>query len=352
MSQPPLIDLRSDTVTKPTPDMWDALKNLEDSHLGDDVYGEDPTVNELEAKAAKLMNKEATLLVTSGSQGNLVSLLSQTQPGEEILIEAKSHICLYEVGSAARIGGLTTKTFKSSRGVPSIQELEMMIRPRDDLHQPWTTLLAVENTHNTHGGIVIRPQDLEKFSKFTQDHNMKFHLDGARIFNAAVALDSPLHKFTDHVDTVMFCLSKGMACPVGSMIAGSQEVIDRARKFRKMLGGGMRQAGVLAIMGLIALEHNWRKQLKQDHVHAKMLAKALQAENELISVTMPETNIINFSFPEAAPTLEIHNSLIKQGVLGLHKGYYQRLVTHVGLSRQDIEQAITVLNTTFKKFLT
>ncbi|MHA2157050.1 MAG: threonine aldolase family protein [Candidatus Hodarchaeales archaeon] len=351
MSKTSIIDLRSDTVTKPTPDMWEALRELDDSQLGDDVYQEDPTVNELEAQAAKLMNKEAALLVTSGSQGNLVSLLSNTHPGEEIIIEEKSHIYLYEVGSVARIGGLTTRAFKSLNGVPSVEILETMIRPKDDVHQPWTTLLTVENTHSAHGGKVIRPQDLTNLSKFTQEHDMKFHMDGARIFNAAVASDSPLHKFTGHVDTVMFCLSKGMACPVGSMIAGSQETIDRARKFRKMLGGGMRQAGVIAIMGLVALKHDWRKQLKQDHIHAKLLAKAIQDENKQLSVTMPETNIINFSFPESAPTLEIHNSLVEKGVLGLYKGYYQRFVTHVGLSREDIDTAISILNSTFKHFL-
>jgi len=176
-------------------------------------------------------------------------------------------------------------------------------------------------------------------------------MDGARIFNAAVAANVPLKDFTDQVDSLMFCLSKGMACPVGSMIAGSQEFIDHARKFRKMLGGGMRQAGVLAIMGLVAFKHDWRSQLKRDHVHAKLLASAIQEENEQISVTMPETNIINFSFPRSAPTEKIYDSLIKQGVLGLHKGYHQRLVTHVGLSREDIERVITVLNSTFKKLL-
>ncbi len=351
MSKRPIIDLRSDTVTKPTPDMWQALKNLDNSHLGDDVYGEDPTVNELEARAAKLMNKEAALLVTSGTQGNLISLLCNTHPGEEIIIEEKSHISLYEVGSAARIGGLTVKPFKSPTGVPDVNELSTMLRPRDDVHQPWTTMLAIENTHNTHGGKVIKPQELEKLAKFTKNHNMKLHIDGARIFNAAVALDSPVSRFTDQADSIMFCLSKGMACPVGSMVAGSHEFIAHARKFRKMLGGGMRQAGVIAIMGLIALEHDWRKQLATDHVHAKLLAKAIQEENEQISVTMPETNIINFSFSESAPTEEIHNTLVEKGVLGLYKGYYQRLVTHVGLSREDIEKVIEILNSTFKEYL-
>ncbi|MHA1977996.1 MAG: threonine aldolase family protein [Candidatus Hodarchaeales archaeon] len=351
MSKTPIIDLRSDTVTKPTPDMWKALRQLDDSHLGDDVYGEDPTVNELEMQAAKLMNKEAALLVTSGTQGNLTSLLSSTHPGQEIIIEEKSHIYLYEVGSAARIGGLTTKAFKSPKGFPDIDLLETMIRPRNDLHQPWTTLLAVENTHNTHGGVVVQPRDLGTLSKFVTDHEMKFHLDGARIFNAAAALDVPLPQLTRHVDSIMFCLSKGMACPVGSIIAGSQEFIDRARKFRKMLGGGMRQAGIIAVMGLVALQHDWRKQLKQDHVHAKILARALQEENDQIVVKTPETNIIKFSFPEGAPIIEIHKSLVQQGLLGIYKGSFQRLVTHVGLSRENIDTAVSMLNSTFKRLL-
>lgn len=347
-----IIDLRSDTVTKPTPDMWEALKSLDDSKLGDDVFGEDPTVNELEEEAAKLMNKEAALLVTSGTQGNLVSLLSHTTPGEEILVESQSHIFLYEVGSAARIGGLTTKTYDTVNGVPDLNVLQKKIRVRDDIHQPWTTLLTTENTHNMHGGKVISDLDLAKFAEFAKQNNLKLHMDGARIFNAAVALDKSVSHLTNHVDSIMFCLSKGMACPVGSLVAGTQEFIDKARKFRKMLGGGMRQAGIIAIMGLIALQHDWVGQLKRDHDHAKILAKGIAEIDERIIVKTPDTNIINITMPERTQMKSLVNSSNKRGVLLISKkGPKLRLVTHVGISRDDIDQAITILSEEFRKFL-
>jgi threonine aldolase len=344
-----LIDLRSDTVTKPTPEMWEALKSMDNSQLGDDVYQEDPTVNELEAKAAELMNKEAALLVTSGTQGNLVSLLSQTHPGEEIIVESQSHISLFEVGSAARIGGLTTKTYNDKTGVPDVNILQEMLRPRDDVHQPWTTLLAIENTHNMYGGIIINPQKLEDLSRFAVDSDLKLHMDGARIFNAAVGLDLPLRDFSSKVDSIMFCLSKGMGCPVGSLIAGSEEFITKARKFRKMLGGGMRQAGIIAIMGLIALTHDWRKQLKQDHLHASQIYQALSDLETDITIIRPETNIINMIFPQNTSMYTIISELSSQGLLVANKGLKLRLVTHVDITNDDTERAITILESTIKQ---
>ena len=346
-----IIDLRSDTVTRPTTEMWEALRNLKDSNIGDDVFGEDPTVNELELEAAKLMNKEAALFVTSGTQGNLISLLSHTRPGEEILIEKKSHIFLYEVGSAARLGGLTSKTFDSSTGFPEEEKLRSMIRTRSDIHQPWTTLLAIENTHNTHGGVVIKPRDLKQLYSLSQDLKLKFHMDGARIFNAAVATDLPLNAFTDNVDSIMFCLSKGMAAPVGSMIAGSQEFIDKARKFRKMLGGGMRQAGIIAVMGLIALKTDWRAQIREDHVNAQKLAKGLQKENLNITVPDPESNILLVKCPEGSPMSKIISNLKVSGLLALPMGSKIRLVTHFGNTNEDIEQAIDILTNTIQKYI-
>jgi len=344
-----IIDLRSDTVTKPTPEMWEALRNLDDSKIGDDVFREDPTINKLELNTAKLMNKEAALFVTSGTQGNLISLLSHTKPGDEILIEKNSHIFLYEVGSAARLGGLTSKTFNSLTGFPTEDQLRTMIRSRSDIHQPWTTLLAVENTHNIHGGVVIKPQELQQLSDLSKGYDLKFHMDGARIFNAAVATDLPLKKFTDHVDSIMFCLSKGMACPVGSLIAGSQEFINKARKFRKMLGGGMRQAGVIAVMGLIALKHDWRAQLKEDHLNAQILAKGLRDQRLKINVPDPESNILLVECPEETPMAKIISDLQESGLLALPMGKKIRLVTHFGITKEDIEQTIDILNNTLLK---
>ena len=348
--QEKIIDLRSDTVTKPTLGMWEALRELNDSKIGDDVFREDPTVNKLESEAARLMNKEAALYVTSGTQGNLITLLSNTNPGEEILIERKSHIFLYEVGSAARIGGLTSKTYNSVTGFPNEEELRNMIRTRSDLHQPWTTLLAVENTHNTHGGVVIKPRDLNQLSNLCHDLDIKFHMDGARIFNAAVATDLPLNTFTDNVDSIMFCLSKGMAAPVGSMIAGSQEFIDRARKFRKMLGGGMRQAGVIAIMGLIALTHDWRAQIKEDHLNAQNLANGLRKENLNITVPNPESNILLVQCPEESPVSKIIDDLKESGLLALPMKSKIRLVTHFGITKEDIDRSRGILSSIIQTY--
>ncbi|MHA2346887.1 MAG: threonine aldolase family protein, partial [Candidatus Hodarchaeales archaeon] len=268
-----IVDLRSDTVTKPSPDMWDLIRSIDNSMLGDDVQGEDPIVNELEEKASKLLGKEAALLVTSGTQGNLVSLLSQTNPGDEILLEELSHIYGHEVGSAARFGGLMVCRYSSKRGVPSIDDLQDLIRDKEDIHEPPSTLLCIEDTHNFHGGAVVKPEILKDLQTFAKNNELKVHLDGARIFNASVALNQPVTEFTKYADSVMFCLSKGLSCPVGSIVVGSNNLISKARKFRKMLGGGMRQAGIIAAFGLVALEPKWINRLKDDHKNARLLAE-------------------------------------------------------------------------------
>ncbi|MFW9784410.1 MAG: threonine aldolase family protein, partial [Candidatus Heimdallarchaeota archaeon] len=286
------IDLRSDTVTKPSPEMWEMLRSLNNSNLGDDVIGEDPIVNELEEKAAKIIGKEAALFVTSGTQGNLVSLLSQTNPGDEILLEELCHIFGHEVGSAARIGGLMIKTFPSLYGVPSIELLQDLIRNKEDIHEPPTTLLCTENTHNFHGGTIVKPEVLRDLEKFARKNELKLHLDGARIFNAAVGLNVPVIEFTKYVDSVMFCLSKGLSCPVGSIVAGSKDFISKARKFRKMLGGGMRQAGIIASFGLVALEPKWIDRLEEDHTNAKILAEGLKSFDLPVRIHDPDTNIV------------------------------------------------------------
>ncbi|MFX0211119.1 MAG: threonine aldolase family protein, partial [Candidatus Hodarchaeota archaeon] len=210
-----IIDLRSDTVTKPSPEMWEALRSLDEKKIGDDVFREDPSVNELEDTAAKITGKEAALLVSSGTQGNLVSLLSSTHPGDEILVEAMSHILFYEVGSAARIGGLTPRPYSSNKGIAYLDDdLQPLIRPRDDDHQPWTTLICVENTHNNHGGTVLPPIYLKNLYDFAKKNDeMRVHMDGARIFNAAISMKKPVTEFTKHVDSLSFCLSKGLSCP-------------------------------------------------------------------------------------------------------------------------------------------
>jgi len=350
-----IIDLRSDTVTKPSPEMWKRIKTMDNSMLGDDVEREDPTVNELEDKAAKLVGKKAALYVTSGTQGNLLSLLSQTNPGDEILVEELSHIYGHEVGSAARIGGLMIGTYSSDKGVPSFDQLQDLIRDKTDIHEPPTTLLCTENTHNFHGGSIIKPEILDQMKKFTKKNELKLHLDGARIFNAAVGLNKPVTEFTKHVDSVMFCLSKGLSCPVGSIVAGSEDFINKARKFRKMLGGGMRQAGVIASFGLSALEPSWIKRLEEDHKNAQLLAEGLGSLNLPIKVYNPDTNIVIIELLEITEISKIINQLEKSTnpVLAFNISRNKiRFVTHYGIEPEDIKISTdtigNVLQKTFK----
>ena len=347
-----IVDLRSDTVTKPSPEMWDMLRTLDNSNIGDDVEGEDPTVNALEEKAAKVVGKEAALFVTSGTQGNLVSLLSQTKPGDEILVEELSHIYKNEVGSAARIGGLMIRTYPSIKGVPSYDHLQKLIRDKQDIHEPPTTLFAVENTHNYHGGVVIRPEDIIDMRSFTDNNDLKLHLDGARIFNSATALHIPVTEFTKHVNSVMFCLSKGLSCPVGSVVAGSKEFITAARRYRKMLGGGMRQAGIIASFGLIALESKWINRLEEDHKNAKLLAEGLGSYDLPITVNNPQTNIVLVELMKKTHIFKVLTELGKEGILCFNINKEKiRFVTHYGINEVDIEFSIEKIGNVLSKYL-
>lgn len=345
-----VVDFRSDTVTKPSPEMWEIVKSMDDSKLGDDVEQEDPTVNELEQKAAKLIGKESALYVSSGTQGNLVSLLSQTKPGDQILVEKFSHIFGHEVGSAARIGGLMVYAYPSNKGVPDLENLEEMIGDPENIHEPATTLLCAENTHNFHGGAIIEPGDLQKMKIFSEKKNMKLHIDGARIFNAAVALNIPVTELTQYGDSIMFCLSKGLSCPVGSIVAGSTEFIKRARKFRKMLGGGMRQAGIIACFGVAALESNWINRLKEDHINAKTLTEGMRTYNLPIKVQIPETNIFFVDFPKEAPMEKIMAELYENGIKVFSFDHKIRFVTHYGINEDDIQYSIETIKKVLQKF--
>ncbi len=347
-----IVDLRSDTVTKPSPEMWKIHRSLDNSMIGDDVEGEDPTVNELEVKAAKLLGKEGALLVTSGTQGNLVSLLSQTKPGDEILLEELSHIYKNEVGSAARIGGLMIRTYPSTKGVPSFNLLQKLNRNKKNIHEPPTTLFSVENTHNYHGGVIIQPEVFNEMKNFSEKNELKFHLDGARIFNAAVALKIPVTEFTKNVDSVMFCLSKGLSCPVGSIVAGSKEFVTTARRFRKMLGGGMRQAGIIATFGLVALEPKWIKRLEEDHKNAKLLAEGIRSYDLPITIHDPQTNIVLVELMKKTRIFKIVTELGKEGVLSFNISKEKiRFVTHFGINKDDIEYSIQNIGRILTKFL-
>jgi len=332
--------------------MWEALRSLDDSKIGDDVEGEDPTVNELEEKAAKVIGKEVALFVTSGTQGNLVSLLSQTNPGDEILLEELSHIYKNEVGSAARIGGLMIRTYPSIKGVPSFDQLQQLIRDKEDIHEPPTTLLSVENTHNYHGGVIIQPEVIKDMKKFSEKNDLKLHLDGARIFNAAVGLKVPVTEFTKHTDSVMFCLSKGLSCPVGSIVAGSKDFITTARRYRKMLGGGMRQAGIIASFGLIALEEKWIKRLEEDHKNAKLLYEGIESYDLPIKIHKPETNIVIVELMKKKRIFKIVTELGKEGVKSFNISKEKiRFVTHYGINEEDIQYSIQKIGKVLSSFL-
>jgi len=347
-----IVDLRSDTVTKPSPEMWEYIRGMDNSQLGDDVASEDPTVNALEEKAAKITEKEAALFVSSGTQGNLVSLLSQSNPGDRILLEELSHIYSNEVGSVARIGGLLVSTYSSNRGTPSIEKLELLLSNKEDIHQPPTTIIGVENTHNFHGGAIIKPEAVKEIRTFVLENNLKLHLDGARIFNAAVALNIPVSEITQNVDSVMFCLSKGLSCPVGSMVAGSKEFIQKARKYRKMLGGGMRQAGIIAAFGLVALEDKWIRRLNEDHKNAKSLAEGLKSYELPIKVFPTDTNILIIELLAKVRILKIINALNKKGILAYNISKEKiRFVTHYGITEEDIDYSIEKIGETLKNQL-
>src|SRR5713226_3047590 len=284
------LDFRSDTITQPTAAMREAMRTAQ---VGDDVFGEDPSINALEAEAARLFDKEAGLFVASGTQGNLLASLSLTRPGDELIAEASSHIANAEVGGAARLGGLTLRPIVGRRGKISPEQVISTVRP-ENVHYAHTTLLAIENTHNASGGTVLTADEMDALAHTAHERRLKVHLDGARIFNAAIALGVAPAVLARNADTVTFCLSKGLSAPVGSVLVGSAEVIGEARRFRKMVGGGMRQAGVLAAAGLIALRDGVER-LAEDHRRARNLAKGLARHPGIqIDLATVQTNIVRF----------------------------------------------------------
>ena len=328
------LDFRSDTVTLPTPEMREAMAKAE---LGDDVYREDPTVNKLERLAARMLGKEAALLVTSGTQGNLVSVLAHTRRGDEIILEAESHIYLNEVGGYAVIGGLTARPVKGEMGWMRPEDVEAAIRP-PNIHYPRTGLICVENTHNRAGGIPLTPEQLEADWEVAKRHGLPVHMDGARIFNAAVALRVDVKELARYADSVMFCLSKGLCAPVGSLVVGSEEFIERARKYRKMLGGGMRQAGIIAAPGIIALT-KMVDRLEEDHENARLLAEGLRDLG--IKILHPVmTNMVYIDVSPIGWTGEDWRRACEQlgwKSFGWPHSPIVRLVTHYGIEREDIE---------------
>jgi threonine aldolase len=329
------IDLRSDTVTLPPPEMREAIATAE---LGDDVFGDDPTVNRLEAMAADLMGKQAALLTTSGTQSNLTAMLSHCERGDEVILGHESHILHYEAGGAFALGGLGLRPVRNDeQGRLDLDEVRHMIRGRD-VHFPPTGLICVENTHNRCGGSVLTDNDLAAVRALADKHNLPVHLDGARLFNAALALHLPVSQLARHADSLAFSLCKGLACPVGSVLCGAVDFISKARRFRKMLGGGMRQAGVIAAAGVFALE-NMIDRLADDHDNAQALAQGLAGIPGVDLAPPPQSNLVFFTV-DGWDLGELVRRLGDGGVHCLDEGGRIRMVAHYGIDRDDVNKAV------------
>lgn len=336
-----IIDLRSDTVTKPTPAM---IKAMISSPLGDDVLGDDPTVIKLEKETAKLLGKPAGLFVPSGTMGNQIAVMTHTRPGDEVILDYESHIFRYEVAGSAVMSGVQFNALAGPGGVISAQQINEAIRP-DDIHQPRTTLVCLENTHNRAGGTVYPLAEIKKIAAICKKPGIKMHLDGARLWNASVASGIPVKEYAKYFDSVMVCFSKGLGCPVGSVLAGDKAFIEKARRNRKMLGGGMRQAGLLAGAGLYALRHNI-KRMAQDHRRAKLLAEAITGIGSIdIDIASVQTNIVVFDIRRTGLSPEqAEVRLARKGLLLVAFGAASlRAVTHLDVDDRDIERAGEVL---------
>jgi threonine aldolase len=336
-----IIDLRSDTVTRPTLQMRAAMAAAE---VGDDVYGEDPTVNLLERRAGEALGREDALFVPSGTMGNQIAIRLHTRPGQEVIAESRAHILDYEMATTAVFSGCLIRAVPAEGGILTWKHIEPVISPYGSFRAA-TGLIEIENTANLAGGRCTPLEILEEIWAGAKNHGLPLHLDGARIFNAAVALGVDVKKLTRGFDTVMFCLSKGLGAPVGSMLVGSAELIARARIFRKALGGGMRQAGILAAAGLIALEEGPRR-LADDHANARLLAEALvNTDGVSIDLETVETNIVVFRLTAGSGAAELVARLKARGVLaGAFGPDAIRLVTHRDVTREECIDAAEILN--------
>ncbi|MEW6127684.1 MAG: GntG family PLP-dependent aldolase [Acidobacteriota bacterium] len=335
------IDLRSDTVTKPTEEMREAMFRAE---VGDDVYLEDPTVNHLQELAAEMLGKDAALFVPSGTMGNQICIKLHTQPGEEVIVEARSHILDYEMATMAAMSGVLARAVRGEDGILDWESIAAAIRPKN-YYVAQTRLVTLENTHNMAGGAVMPVARIEEICQQAHAAGLAVHLDGARIFNAATALGCDVKDLARPVDSVMFCLSKGLGAPVGSMIAGTKEFINRALAVRRMFGGSMRQVGVIAAAGIIALEKMTRR-LAEDHANAQRLARGLaQIPGILIDPEKVQTNILVFNIAGTGMnTADFSARLKAQGVLanGISPKD-MRMVTHKDVSREDGETALQIV---------
>lgn len=327
------IDLRSDTVTRPSNEMRQIMATAD---VGDDVYGEDPSINELEVRAAEILDKEAALFLPSGTMGNQVALLTHTTPGQEIILGDESHIFYYEVGGLARLGSLQARTVSDEKGYLEPAAVEQAIRG-ENIHYPETALICMENTHNRRGGVSYGPDKIKPIAELAGSKNIPLHLDGARIFNAAYQEEIEPAELVADFDSVMFCLSKGLGAPVGSMLVGSRDFIKAARKNRKLLGGGMRQAGIIAAAGLYALEN--RSVLKADHQQSKELAEIIEGfKSDQLEVFRQSTNFVMLQCNNPGGAELITEKLNQAGILtNQFSDKLIRLVTHQDLKASDLE---------------
>ncbi|MFA9559099.1 low-specificity L-threonine aldolase [Evansella sp. AB-rgal1] len=335
-----MIDLRSDTVTKPSEQMRQLMAQ---AIVGDDVYGEDPTVNELETYGAQLFGKEAALFVTSGTQGNQAAVLAHSRPGQEIIMDKDAHLFLYEGAAIAAFAGVQPRILPHEFGKMKVDDIEEAIRA-EDIHCPETALIWLENSHNRSGGSVLPIAYLKEVYELAQTYRIPVHMDGARIFNAAVATNTSVKEMANYADSIQFCLSKGLGAPVGSLLVGEKSFIDIARKKRKMLGGGLRQAGVIAAPGLYALKTGVTR-LQEDHENAKLLASALGEYTELEIINPVDTNIILADTTKSGKTSAEWLKLLKDNnILAVSfSPTILRFTTHVDISKKNIDEVITIL---------
>ncbi|MBI1742774.1 low-specificity L-threonine aldolase [Candidatus Acetothermia bacterium] len=328
-----MIDLRSDTVTRPSPPMREAMARAE---VGDDVFGEDPTVNQLQQKAAKLFGREAALFIPSGVMGNQIAIKIHTQPGDEVILEEDSHILNFEMGMMATFSGVIARSISTGRNFMTVDDVKRSIRPKL-YYLSKTGLITLENTHNMKGGRVFPLAQAREVLEFAHSDKIPVHLDGARICNASLATGKSVAELTQGFDSVMFCLSKGLGAPIGSMLVGNSQFIEQARRLRKTLGGGMRQVGILAAAGVYALDHNLEK-LKEDHEKARLLARELKKIPD-VTIEPVETNILIFEI-KSMLAADLASKLKERGVLCLPTGPHRiRLVTHLDVSHQETLEA-------------
>lgn len=341
-----VVDLRSDTVTQPTMAMREAMYRAE---VGDDVYGEDPSINRLEELGARMTGKEAGLFVASGTMGNQTAVMTHTCRGDEVICEAESHIFFNEVAGMAVLSGVQARPLPSVKGILSADTIEMAIRPKD-IHQPKSALICLEDTHNRAGGTCYPLETLASIRKLADRKKIPVHIDGARLFNAAVAQKVTADTITQYADSVQFCLSKGLCAPIGSLLVGSSAFISQARRCRKMLGGGMRQAGILAAAGIVGLE-TMVDRLAEDHEIAGQLAEELANMGFDIDLSTVQTNIVIFDiFRMGMKADAFIEQLKKEGVLASRFGEYRvRMVTHQGITAVDIDKVVAALRRMLKK---